>query len=81
MFLSGIILTPCTGPVPSQRISLARRNGKGRGEEEWGLTCDGKDLLQHVLGHAWREVPDVQMRALGSFSTGSKRVAGGENTR
>lgn len=41
-----------------------------------GLTCDGKDLLEHVLCHARGEAADVEVGGLGLVSLGA---VGGES--
>lgn len=47
------------------------RRGRGR------RTCDGKDLLEHVLCDAGREVADVEVGALGGFAAGPEEGADG----
>lgn len=51
------------------------RRGRGR------RTCDGKDLLEHVLCDAGREVADVEVGALGGFAAGPRRELMGAGER
>jgi len=44
-------------------------------ERERMLTCDGKDLLQHVFGDTRRQVSDVQMSTFRRFSSGTQHGA------
>lgn len=52
----------CSQPGISCNAPSYHRTGAER-------TGDGKDLLEHVLGHAGREVRDVEMRAVGSLTS------------
>lgn len=56
-----------------KKVSLTRQEKENKKKVE--RTCDGKDLLQHVLCHARREVSDIEMRALGSLSTRAEERA------
>lgn len=60
----------CNSTPNNPPAVTAQHPGRSWRSESGQLTCDGKDLLEHVLGHTRAEIPDVEMRALGRLAAG-----------